>query len=92
MIFPPFLLRLLVQTPQRRLSLWLPQVLVWPVFALVALLVAPVIIIGAAVTWSRGWGKPVLLAGPRLLGLFCALRGLDVTVDKPPKRVVISFR
>ena len=91
MILPPSILRLRVQNEQHRFGLWLPLILIWPLIVLAALVLAPLVLVLAIVLWPAGWGRPLLLAGPRLFGLFCALRGLEVRVEQPKERVIVHF-
>ena len=91
MMFPPSLFRLHIQPQERRIGLWVPLVVVWPFAALLALFVAPFILIGVALLWPSGRGRPLLLAGPRIFGIVCGLRGLSVSVEGPSQRVFVSF-
>ena len=92
MIWPPSVLRVKIRSRNRRFTLWLPLFLVWPLgFALVAIL-APFVLVLAALLWPLGWARPLLLTGPLLFRLFCSLRGLEVNVEKSSEQVLISFR
>ena len=91
MTFPPSLLRVRVQTPDRGIRLWVPLFVIWPFVALLALSLSPFILIGASLLWSSGKGRPLLLAGPRIFGILCGLRGLTVSVQGPSQTVFVSF-
>ena len=91
MTFPPSILRVQVRGGDRDISLWLPLFLLWPLVLLTALVLAPLVAAAAIILWPRGWGRPLLLAGPLLLGLLFALRGLSVRVEAGSQRVFISF-
>ena len=88
---PPALLRVRVQNDKRRIRLWIPLVLLWPVVAVVVLLGAPVAVLVAALSWHRGWGRSVLLAGPLLLYALTSLRGLRISATSDEDRVFISI-
>jgi hypothetical protein len=75
----------------RGFGLWLPLFIVWPPIALLALALSPLVVVLAALLWPTGWGRPLLLAGPSLFRLFCALRGLRLDVESSSQRVVIAF-
>lgn len=92
MIIPPMLLRIRVQTGRRQFRVWLPLFLIWPPVFLLALALFPLVLVLAVLLWPRGWGKPLLLSGPAIFRLVCALRGLLVDVHSPPEQVYISFR
>ncbi len=91
MTLPPSILRLQLRGPQRRIRLWLPLFLLWPPLAIVGLILAPLVLLAAVVLWPRGWGRPVLMAGPALVRLVFALRGLKIEVDGPEQTVFISI-
>ena len=91
MTFPPSTLRLQVRSDDRNIRLWLPLFLLWPLALLAALVLAPLVVAAAIILWPRGWGRPLLLAGPLLLNLLFSLRGLRIRVDGASERVFISF-
>jgi len=92
MIWPPSVLHLRIHNSRRHFGLWLPLFLVWPLLLVLGLVLWPLLLIGAIVLWKRGWSKPLLLGGPAIFRLFCALRGLKVEVKQPSEQVLISFR
>ena len=92
MMCPPWLLRVRIQSPQRRFRLWLPLFLIWPLVALLVLASSPLIAVLAMVMWRRGRGKALLLAIPALFRVFCNLRGLRVEIQNTTERVSIAIR
>jgi hypothetical protein len=91
MMYPPSIARIrIVNHGRRRISLWLPLILLWPLALAVGVALAPVIIIVAFVTWRR-YGRMLLFGGPQLFRLLCALRGLRVKVEDGRERVNIYF-
>ena len=92
MIIPPMLLRVRVQNNRHRFSVWLPLFLIWPPVLLLGVALLPLVLVLAVLLWPWGWGRPLLLIGPAIFRLFCALRGLLVDVYSPPEQVHISFR
>ena len=92
MTWPPSLARIrIVESGRKKLGLWLPLLLVWPVAVLVWLTLLPAIVLLAALLWPRGKGKLVLLGGPRAFWVFCALRGLSVHADDGDSSVSVDF-
>ncbi len=89
---PPWLLRVRIQSPQRRFRLWLPLFLIWPLVALLALALSPLIAVLAMVMCRRGRGKALLLTIPALFRVFCNLRGLRVEIQNTTERVSIAIR
>ena len=91
MVLPPALVRVRVQSVERRLRLWLPVFLLWPFVVLMTALAIPVCALIAALYWRRGLGRPVLFAVPCLLYLMCSLRGWRVDVGGGGSRVFVSI-
>ncbi len=74
------------------IGIWLPLILVWPLVLLVALMLSPVVLLLSFILWPSGYGKMLLYAGPLTFRLFCALRGLTVSVDQQSERVLVYFK
>lgn len=91
MNFPPLLMHLGVGR-RRHFSIWLPLFLLWPVAAALAIVLAPLVLLGALILWPLVWGKLLLLSGPMLLGVICALRGLELELNQGSQLLQISFR
>ena len=92
MIFPPSILQLSIRREGHPIGLWLPLVLIWPVFLVLALAIAPLVLVGAAVLWPIGWGRPLLLIGPAVFRIFCSLRGLELNLQDESQIVYGRFR
>ncbi len=87
MMLPPILLTVRVQTDERRIRLWVPLILLWPILAATVLLGAPVLVLAAALSRRRY----ILLAGPLLLYMLASLRGLRLNVTSCESRVFVSI-
>ncbi len=92
MIWPPSLLVFRIRNAQREFGLWLPLFLVWPLFIMVAMIMLPFVILLAVLLWPSGWGRTMLLTGPWLFRMFCALRGLMINVKSGTSRVYVVVR
>ncbi len=92
MMLPPSILRVRVLDDDSRVSLWIPLILVWPLVAALYLLLLPFVLIAAVLTWRRGWGKAILLGGPVLFRLYCALRGLRVDMTESKRSILVYFK
>ena len=92
MNLPPLLMRLRVSKGRGRISLWIPLFLIWPTVLAIAIVLAPLMIIAAIITWPVGWGKSFLLAGPTIGRCVCALHGLEVDVQEGDQVFLISFK
>ncbi len=90
-MLPPLLLRLRIQDDKRRIRLWIPLIVLWPLIAVVVLLGTPVAVLLAAHSGRRAQSRSVLLAGPLLLYVLASLRGLRCNVVSGGERVFISI-
>ncbi len=90
-MLPPMFLRLRVQGDKRRIRLWIPLIVLWPVVVVVVLLGTPVALLVAACSGHRARSRSVLLAGPLLLYVLASLRGLRCNVVSGEDRVFISI-
>ena len=91
MMLPPALLRVRVQNDERRVRLWVPIIVLWPLLAAVVLLATPIVVLVAAFSWRVGRGRSVLLGWSLLLYLLTSLRGLRVEVASGEARVFLSL-
>ncbi len=92
MILPPSILRLRIRGEGHRFGLWLLLILIWPVFLVLALALAPLVLVTAIVLWPIGWGRSLLLVGPAIFRIFCSLRGLEINVRDESQTVYVHFR
>ena len=92
MTVPPSILRVRIRTSDRRLGLWIPLFIIWPLAVIIALTLLPLVLIAAFILWPKGLGRPLLLAGPLAWRMFCALRGLEVSVERPGQQVLVYIR
>lgn len=91
MMYPPALMRLRVIQKGRGVSLWLPLFLVWPLAIAVKLALLPFLLLAIAVMWPSGWGRRLLIGSIALVSVACALRGLEIEVERPNEQVTIIF-
>lgn len=89
-MWPPSLLRIHIQEQKRRkISLWLPVFLLWPLAAALAAVLAPPVLVLALAGWSVA--KRVVLLAPAAADVLCSLRGLRVHVNGQDGDVTIAF-
>ena len=91
MSIPPCLLHIRVHNDEHNFGIWLPLFLAWLILAALVLAFLPIFLILLIIAFFDGWGEFVLLIGPRLYNILCALKGLKVDVDKPSEKVEILF-
>jgi len=89
---PPYLMRLQIKNQDNNINLWLPLFIILPVVAIIFIIAVPLILVAAAILWPYGWGKPLVMAIPAVLGCLCALRGLEVDITQNKEKVFISIR
>ena len=91
MSIPPCLMHVRIQNEKHNFGIWLPLFLAWLILAAFVLALLPIYLILLLVCWPFGWGKFMLLLGPRIYNILCALRGLKVDIDRQREQVAISF-
>jgi len=94
MMRPPALLHINISNGnRRRVRLWLPLFLLWPLAFVLALLVIPFWLLAGFVWWIIGRGKYILVTPWRATVLICCLPGLLVEAQKSSDEAVkIEFR
>lgn len=94
MNYPPLVMHLDISRPEPHghTVLWLPIFLAWLILAAILLALSPLILLVALVAFFFGWGKTVLLFVPLVCNCICALRGLEVDVEKKDSTLFISFK
>ena len=88
----PMLMRLKIRPRDKKgVSLWFPVVLVWILLWALMILVFPLMLLAALVTWRHGPGIMLLLVYPMLFSVLWHLTGLHVEVRDAENDVLISF-
>jgi membrane protein implicated in regulation of membrane protease activity len=92
MIFPASILRVrIVANGRKKLGLWVPLLLLWPL----ALALAPLLVLAALVYMLRQRRAGRRTDAIRCLPLLCrvafSLRGLKVEVQKDNQEILVSF-
>ncbi len=89
---PPLIIRLSIPLRNGALRLWLPLFLIYPFLAVFALVLLPLVIIAALLLWPMGWSRTIILVGPYLFRVICALRGLEINIQQRNKQVLVYFK
>ena len=89
---PPLMLRISIPLRSGALRLWLPLFLIYPFLAVFALILLPLVLIAALLLWPMGWSRTIVLSGPYLFRMVCALRGLEVDVKQKGKHILIYLK
>jgi hypothetical protein len=61
-------------------------------FLVGALLLLPLVLLAAIILFPFGWSLTVLMFGPLVLKVLCALRGFQLDIRDGKEQVYISFR
>ena len=83
---PPLIMRLRILDNNRNVRLWLPIFLLYPI------LLVPLALIAGLLLWPWGWGKALLLSIPCFFRVICALRELEVDIQKRQEILFVSFK
>lgn len=93
MMLPPVWMRLrIVEGGKNKLRLWFPFVLIWLVFLILMIILSPLVLLASLILWGYGLGKKLLMVGPMLFYVLCALHGLNIQVDSVENQFSISFQ
>lgn len=88
----PWMMRLEVSKKERReFRMWLPVFLAWILLLALMLLLSPVILLIAMVTWYPGYGRSLLLLFPMIWVVIFNLSGLGVDVETKNERIFMNF-
>ena len=90
-MFPPSLLNLRILKPGRRVRLWLPLFLLWPLVPVLAAIALVCVVLVAIFTFRFGRLRRHLEAGVLTLQALCLLRELRVEVREEMREVRIAF-
>lgn len=89
MILPPSILQIrVVENGHRKVNLWLPLAIIWPLALALMVALSPAVLV-LCIVWPKGRGYA--LAGPRILRASWAARGLRVRVRNGLDGVTISI-
>lgn len=72
-------------------TLYLPLFIAWLILVPVLILVLPLIVVAAILTWSSGYGRFFLILYPMLFSLLWNLRGLQIDIRDKQDKIYFSF-
>jgi hypothetical protein len=88
----PMIVRLKIKEPGRRgFGLWFPAIVIWILLAALMLVLLPVLLLAALITWPQGPGPRLLLIYPLLASILWNLGGLTIDVDQKGRALLIDF-
>ena len=89
---PPYLMKVRVNNPDSKFNLWLPLFLIYPLLAVIMLVLLPLILVAAIVLWLMGWGKTLFIVLFAVFSCINAMRGLEVHVEEGQEKVLVSVK
>ena len=93
MTWPPVALRVrVIENGRRKVRLWLPLFVLWPLLLLLAGSGPLVAFVGSLLGWRTGRTRAALPAARQLFVIFCHLGGLEVDVQTSEAQVYVAFR
>jgi len=87
----PMLMRLKVSRNPNRHGVLLPVFLVWILLFALMIVLLPLVLIAALLTWRSGQGKWLLLTYPLLISVLFHLSGLHIEVENREQNILIAF-
>ena len=76
---PPLIMRVRIRNTNTKFGLWIPLFLIFPIVAVLVIVLAPLALLAALIVLPFGYARTVLCA-PALFSVFCAMRGLEVDI------------
>jgi len=89
---PPYLMKVRVKNPDIKINLWLPLFLIYPLLAVILLVLLPFILVAAIILWLMGWGKTLFVIPFAIFSCINAMRGLEVQVEEGKEIVLVSVK
>lgn len=87
----PLFMRLRVGRNPKKHGLLLPVFLVWILLFALMLVLLPLVLLAALITWPSGQGKWLLLTYPLLISVLFHLSGLHIEVEQADQNILIAF-
>lgn len=88
----PLLMKIKIPRQSKHpLTLYLPLFIAWIILIAVFLLLLPIIFIMAIVSWSKGYGRLVLIFIPMVCSIFWHMQGLKIDVQDKDQHIYLSF-
>ena len=90
---PPAIMRVrIIEQGRKRLCLWLPLFLLWPIGLLVLILLSPLLVLLALLRSYSPGPRRLFEATVAFFEILAALRELEIEVEDEDRYVLIRFR
>lgn len=91
-MIPVWLRIRVVKENQKKVRLFFPVIFIWIILFALLITFAPLILIASLILWPFGYGKSLLLLGPRIFSVISSLSGLVVQVEGADNQTYILMK
>lgn len=85
----PLLLHIQIkEREKKKVRLFIPLFLIWLLLLPILILAIPFVLIAAAITWHKGYGRAILAIIPLFLWVLGSLPGLYIQIEKPENKTL----
>ena len=89
----PFLMRIrIVEREKKKVGLIIPLFLLWLLLLPLVIILTPLVLLAALISWPSGYGKAILGAGPAFISVLCVLSDLYVQVEGKENKILIWMK
>jgi hypothetical protein len=89
----PMIMRMRVyEEGKRTFRFFFPVILIWIIVAALMIVLLPLVLIAALVTWRSGPGKLLLIAYPIFFSVLFELSGLHIEIVNLKRELLIHFQ
>jgi len=93
MMLPPAIMRIrVVENGRKKIGLWLPVFLLWPVLILLAVVSIPLLLVLMLGFWWHHVARKVIRSIPAIFGIICSMRGFAVEVENKEKKEEVIIK
>ena len=88
----PFLMKIKIpRTGKQPISIYLPVFIAWVILIPLLILLLPIFLLVALITWINGYGRLGIIFFPMLISLLWNLQGLRIDVRDKDSEIYLSF-
>ena len=73
------------------INLYIPLIIVWLLLISILILLLPLFFLVAIFTWSKGYGRIIVIFFPLLFSILCNLQGLKIDIKDKESEIYLSF-
>ncbi len=93
MMRPPVWMKIhIVENRRTKIRFWFPVIIIWILLLVLAIIMAPLILVAALILWPQSLGKRILLLGPAIFDVIGSMKDLNILIQSPESQVCLYFR